>query len=248
MSAADHPLAQRDAAASAWTYLGRQLRHPSGLGASVLAPVMALVNRRPNRVAIDALAVAPSDTVLELGFGPGHALRTLIAMASAGRVLGIDHSAAMLARAARRNRAAIGAGRLELRQARFDALPWGAQSVDKILAVNVAYFFGADGADLREARRVLRPGGTMAIYVTERTSMARWAFASAETHRRFDRDELMMLLLRGGFASDEVTIAPIAIPPGIRGLLGIVRSRTRVLAARRGRGRPRRAAPNTTAR
>jgi SAM-dependent methyltransferase len=206
---------------SVWAYLGRQLRHPSGSGAVLIWPAMALANRQPNRVAIAALDIAPHDTVLELGFGPGRALQSLTAMASRGRVLGIDHSARMLAQAMRRNRAAISEGRLALHHGPFDRLPWAAKSVDKILAVNVAYFFGADGAEVREARRVLRPGGRLAIFAIDRRAMARWRFAGPDTHRAVDRHALRALVLSGGFAAEEISINSLMMPLGIPALLAI---------------------------
>jgi ubiquinone/menaquinone biosynthesis C-methylase UbiE len=180
---------------------------------------MALANRQPNRIAIDALDIASDDTVLEVGFGPGQALRILTALASAGRVLGIDHSAAMVAQAARRNRDAIRDGCLQLTLGPFDCLPWPAGSIDKILAVNVAYFFRADGADVHEARRVLRPGGRMAIYATDRAAMARWKFSGEETHRTVDGAEMERLLVRGGFEPHEIAIFTMTMPLGIPGLL-----------------------------
>jgi tRNA G46 methylase TrmB len=42
---------------------------------------MAIINDKPNRLAIDALALGQNDRVLELGFGPGWALRTIAARA-----------------------------------------------------------------------------------------------------------------------------------------------------------------------
>jgi ubiquinone/menaquinone biosynthesis C-methylase UbiE len=187
---------------------------------------MALVNRQPNRIAIDALKIAPDDTVLELGFGLGMAIRTLTSMVPHGRVLGIDHSAAMLSQASRYNRRAIRNGRVQLQQGRFDTLPWGADTVDKILAVNVVYFFRADASEIREARRVLRPGGMMAIYATDKLAMARWKFSSADTHRIFDHSDLVMLLLSGGFANEEVTVSSITLAFRIPGLLAILQKRT----------------------
>jgi SAM-dependent methyltransferase len=208
-----------------WKYLGGQLRHPSGLGARLVGPAMALANRRPNQAAIDALDIAPNETVLELGFGPGHALRALAARASRGLVLGIDHSDDMLAQARRRNRRAIEEERLQLRLGRFDALPWPAACVDKVLAVNVAYFFCADGTELREARRVLRPGGRLAVFAADRSAMTRWKFAGPDTHRAVGREELLRLFHAGGFAGDDVTVRSIAMPMGIMGLLGVAQKR-----------------------
>jgi SAM-dependent methyltransferase len=187
---------------------------------------MALANRRPNRIAIDALKIASSDTVLELGFGPGRAIRTLNAMVPRGLVLGIDHSVAMLAQASRYNRHAIRIGRVKLQQGHFDALPWGPDSVDKILAVNVVYFFRADAAEIREARRVLRPGGMMAIYATDKSAMGRWKFSNPETHHIFDRDDLRALILNGGAANDEVSVCSVVLPFQVTGVLAIFRKGT----------------------
>jgi ubiquinone/menaquinone biosynthesis C-methylase UbiE len=182
-----------------------------------------MANRRPIGLAIHALAIAPSDVVLELGFGPGRGIARLASLACSGQVLGLDHSAAMLAQASRYNRRAIENGRVRLQQARFDALPWPSESIDKILAANVVYFFRDDGAEIREANRVLRPGGTMAIYATDRSTMASWKFARGDTHRMFDHVELMSLIRLGGFADDEITIKFLSIGFGIAGLLAAVR-------------------------
>jgi len=48
----------------------------------------------------------------------------------------------------------------------FEQIPLENATVDKILAVNVIYFFSPTGAAIAEAHRVLRQGGTMSIYAT----------------------------------------------------------------------------------
>ena len=209
-----------------WAAIGRQLRNPSGFGGGLIARLMAFANRQPNRIAIDALKIAPRDTVLELGFGPGSAIRTLNSMVPHGRVFGIDHSAAMLAQASRYNRRAIRIGRVQLQQGRFDALPWASDTFDKILAVNVVYFFCADAAEIREARRVLRPGGMMAIYATHKSAMTRWRFCCPETHRLFDEHELLTLILKGADANDEVSVCSVTLALRIAGVLAILRKGT----------------------
>ena len=209
-----------------WAAIGRQLRNPSGFAGGLIARLMAFANRQPNRIAIDALKIAPRDTVLELGFGPGSAIRTLNSMVPHGRVFGIDHSAAMLAQASRYNRRAIRIGRVQLQQGRFDALPWASDTFDKILAVNVVYFFCADAAEIREARRVLRPGGMMAIYATHKSAMTRWRFCCPETHRLFDEHELLTLILKGADANDEVSVCSVTLALRIAGVLAILRKGT----------------------
>jgi SAM-dependent methyltransferase len=185
---------------------------------------MAVVNRQPTQFAIEALGVEPSDTVLELGFGAGQGIKTVAALAPRGLVLGIDHSPEMVALASEANRQAIRQGRAALRMGSLDALPWPAESVDKILAVNVVYFFNRTAKELAEARRVLRAGGRIAVYATDRVSMGNWGVSRANTHSLFDSDELRRLFVRGGFAAAETVIRDLTLPFGIKGLLAPCRS------------------------
>jgi len=71
-------------------------------------------------------------------------------------------------------------------QGPFSPLPWVDEMFDKILLVNVAYFFDSGDRDISEAYRVLRPGGRIVLYVTSRDTMQKWPFAAADTHWIFD--------------------------------------------------------------
>jgi ubiquinone/menaquinone biosynthesis C-methylase UbiE len=204
---------------SPWDSVGQQLRRPHGLIGRLTGVLMRLVNAAPNRLAVQALGIAPQDIVLELGFGPGHAIGLLAARATNGFVYGIDQSPVMVEQAQVRNRRTIEAGRVYLYEAAFDRLPFEDASVDKILAVNVIYFWQDSAAVLAEIRRVLRPGGKIAIYATQASSMRRWKFASPETHRLFTAHELSTLLEQGGFRPDQIKVLEIPIARGIDGLI-----------------------------
>ena len=202
-----------------WAAIGRQLRNPSGCGGRLIARLMALANRRSNRIAIRELDCSPDYTILDLGCGSGHAVGILAAMARQGLILGLDHSEIMLARASRHNRHAVRQGRVHLLRGRIDALPCRDNTIDRILAVHVVYFAGEAG--VREARRVLRPGGRIVIVATNRSAMARWKFAQSSTHELFDVPGLANLLVRGGFAKSEISVTPFKLAFGVLGLLAI---------------------------
>src|SRR5215213_2178236 len=120
-------------------------------------------NRRRNAWAVSLLDVRPDDRVLEIGFGPGLAIRELACLATEGYVCGIDHSELMLRRAKRLNAEGLRRGVVDLRLGSVEDLPAFDQPFDKILAVNAMMFWREPVARLEELRRLLRSGGLIAV-------------------------------------------------------------------------------------
>jgi SAM-dependent methyltransferase len=196
--------------------LGEQLRHPRGLVGSCLGHAMALANARAYRVTLAQLDVRASDRVLELGFGPGRGIARLARLA--GRIVGIDRSAVMLRQAGRRNAGAIRAGNVALVQGSFDALPFADGSFDRVLAVNVAYFWPADAAVEREIARVTKPDARVAVYVTHATSMRDWPVARGGSHRLFDEAGARALLAAAGFPAARIAVRRFPVGFGVQGI------------------------------
>ena len=182
---------------------------------------MIWLNRTPNRRAIDELAPRSGESILEVGFGPGDGLREILRCAPGCRLAGIDKSAQMIAMAGQRNRRAIADGVVDLRAGSTENLPWPDAAFDAILAVNVAYFFDEIGLSMREFARVLKPGGRLVIYVTDRQTMQRWPFAGPQTHRTFDRPALDTMLAQGAFPPESINISEIHLPMGMRGWIAV---------------------------
>jgi ubiquinone/menaquinone biosynthesis C-methylase UbiE len=143
----------------------RQFGHPRGFAGRLAGWVMAHrgSNRRRNGWVVSLLDVRPTDRVLEIGFGPGIAVAELAGRATRGQVHGIDHSDVMVQQASRRNAAAIRANRVHLTHASVDRLPSFDEPFDAILAVNSMGFWPEPAERLRELRRLLRPGGRIAL-------------------------------------------------------------------------------------
>ena len=120
-------------------------------------------NRRRNAWAVSLLDVQRNDRVLEIGFGPGVAVRELAGLAVDGYVYGLDHSEVMLRQAAKRNAEGVRRGRVELRLGSVERLPAFDMPFDKILAVNAMQFWDQPVEPLVELRRLLRSGGRIAI-------------------------------------------------------------------------------------
>jgi len=90
------------------TFVG-QFRKPQGPLGQVAGFIMATrpSNRERNAWTVGLLRLEPGHTVLEIGCGPGLALKACAAQVTSGRVVGIDHSEAMVRQARRRLHAEI---------------------------------------------------------------------------------------------------------------------------------------------
>ncbi|NRQ39726.1 methyltransferase domain-containing protein [Nonomuraea sp. NN258] len=163
-------------------------------------------NRQRSIWAVSLLDVRPTDRVLEVGFGPGIGIAAFAARAVQGRVHGVDHSQAMVRQAARRNAAAVRAGRVRLTHASVDRLPSFGEPLDAVLAVNSVGFWTDPAERLRELRLLLRPGGRIAL-----VSQPRCPGATRDTTTRAGQ-ELQDLLAQAGFVQIRVETLDLEPP------------------------------------
>src|SRR5262245_23921565 len=143
--------------------LMRAFGRPQGIPGGVGGFIMARINRRTATWAIDRLDVQPDDSVLEVGFGPGVGVQLLAQTVVTGRIAGIDCSEEMVAQATVRNAQAIAARRVDLRRGSAERLPFDDNTFQKALAINSLQVWPDAMAGLREMRRVMKIGGTVAL-------------------------------------------------------------------------------------
>ncbi len=103
--------------------------------------------------------LAPGETVVDLGSGAGFdALLAASMVGPDGRVVGIDMTPAMLAKA-RRNADLLGLGHVEFREGYLEELPLPDAMADVMISNGVINLCPDKAAVLSEAFRVLKPGG-----------------------------------------------------------------------------------------
>lgn len=134
--------------------------------------VVARLTAEANRWVVDLLDVQPDDRVVDVGCGPGVAVAAAAARARHGTVAGVDGSAEMVRQARRRNRAAIGRGRVSIHHADAARLPFADAHFTKAATVNSLQFWPAPAAGLQDLHRVLAPGGRAAVVLMARTDDA----------------------------------------------------------------------------
>lgn len=108
---------------------------------------------------LDHLTLARAAAVLDAGCGTGTLLAQLRRQAPNAQLFGLDASTGMLAQA---RRSLVGQ-RIELRFGDACRLPFPDAAMDLVILASVLHYLRRPSVACAEARRVLRPGGTLAI-------------------------------------------------------------------------------------
>ena len=164
----------------------------------------------------DAARLARGDRVLDVACGTGAvAVEALGRVGPHGSVTGLDRSPDMLAVARRK------LPHLEWHEGRAEALPFTEAAFDAVTCQFGLMFFDDPGQALGEMRRVLRPGGRVALAVWDRLERTPGYTALTDLVERHlgraasepvrasfalgDVDEIRSLLAAAGFAAVEAT-------------------------------------------
>ncbi len=155
-------------------------------------------------------ALAPGETVLDLGSGAGFdCFLAAKRVGSAGCVIGVDMTPEMVAKA-RDNARRVEATNVEFRLGEIEHLPVSDATVDVILSNCVINLSPDKGSVFKEAFRVLKPGGRLAISdVVAMKDMPRELAESVEAltgciSGSAKVDELRALLTEAGFEDIEI--------------------------------------------
>jgi SAM-dependent methyltransferase len=173
-----------------------QCQKPTGwLGRLVLWNM----NSRHSKVTdwgLSHISIEKHDTILDVGCGGGRTVSKLAAIATQGKVYGLDHSQESVAVAKRTNRR-WDLARVEIWEGSVSRLPFSANVFDLVTAVETHFWWPDLSGDMCEVLRVLKPGGQLVMiaeaYKGARTRAAKlvekylpstgMAFLSANEHR-----------------------------------------------------------------
>lgn len=140
-----------------------QCKKPSGwMGRFILWNM----NSRHSKVTdwgLSKVSIREGDVILDIGCGGGRTVNKLAAMATQGKVYGLDYSDASVAAARKTNRRWISIGRVEIREGSVSQLPFADGMFDLATAVETHFWWPDLLSDMREVFRVLKPGGTLLV-------------------------------------------------------------------------------------
>jgi SAM-dependent methyltransferase len=197
-------------------FLRAQFGRPRGFWGAIAGKIMVRTRSNQDRIrwTLSLLNIRPDERLLEIGFGPGFAIALVSKMASEGFIAGVDHSEVMVRQASKRNARAIRDGKVELRLGSASNLPKFNETFDKIFTINSIHFWTEPVDCLKELRKLLRPGGLIAVTIQPRSRSS-----TDETTERIGK-EVAMNLERAGFSQIRLEIRQ-AKPVSIACAVGI---------------------------
>ena len=176
-------------------------------------------------------SLRPGEHVLDLGSGAGiDCFLAAKKVGPDGRVIGVDMTPEMIAKA-RAHARASGTVNVEFRLGEIEHLPIADRSVDVVISNCVLNLVPDKGTVYRDAYRVLKPGGRLAISdvvatrpftAEERSDAVLWSSCSSGA---LEVPEIESLLRAAGFEGIEVALrVPAETPPSLEGQrsLGVV--------------------------
>jgi SAM-dependent methyltransferase/uncharacterized protein YndB with AHSA1/START domain len=195
----------------------RRARRPSG--AQARAVYRDPLYHYPNfRAILAELHLTPADYLVEVGCGGGAFLKE--ALRSGCRAAAVDHSPDMVRLAQEENRPSLASGKLEVRQASADRLPFSDATFTCAVMTGVLGFLPDPVAALGEIRRVLGPGGRLVALGSDPELRGTPAAPEpmASRLRFYDEKALRQLAVAAGFAHVQVVrrdLEPYAREAGI---------------------------------
>lgn len=187
-----------------------QCQNPQGwLGRLVLWNM----NSRHSKVTdwgLSHISVEKHYSILDVGCGGGRTVSKLAAIATQGKVYGVDYSKESVAVATRINNQWINMGCVEIREASVSQLPFSQDAFDLVTAVETHFWWPDLPADMREVLRVLKPGGTLiiiaAIYKGARTRIAKVAekYPALSGLKLLNVNEHRKLFANAGFSDVQI--------------------------------------------
>jgi len=143
--------------------LKQQFRKPTGFVGQIVGRILAVDNKQRSLWTVEKLKVRPTDTILEVGFGPGVTLELVAGQLTSGFVAGIDHSEVMLRQASKRNRKYIDGEKVRLKRGTIEDLAYPENSFDLIYGSNVHFFWEDQVAEFRKLQALLKPCGRLVM-------------------------------------------------------------------------------------
>jgi ubiquinone/menaquinone biosynthesis C-methylase UbiE len=145
------------------SYVLLQARKPDKWFGKIFARLMNREHERMTDWGLGQVGIPSDFNILDVGCGGGRTLEKLAAIASRGKVYGIDYAEGSIAVSREHNAQLIEAGRVVVQKASVSQLPFPDHTFDLVTAIETQYYWPDLLGAMREILRVLKPGGKLVV-------------------------------------------------------------------------------------
>jgi len=188
-----------------------QCRKPTGLLGRLVLRMMNASHSKVTDWGLARAVVRRGDTVLDVGCGGGRTVSKLAALASEGKVYGVDHSRRAVGAATKLNERLVRDGRIEIVEGSVSHLPFANGMFDVVTAVETHFWWPDLPGDMREVFRVVKAGGMIVViaevYAAAKAKASQLAekYAKKSGMKMLSADEHREMLESAGFRNVEIT-------------------------------------------
>jgi SAM-dependent methyltransferase len=196
------------AAVIALPYVFNQVRKPTRWVGRFFLWTMNMSHSGLTDWGLKHVVIEKGFAILDVGCGGGRTIQKMAAMATDGRLFGVDYSVGSVDASRAQVAPLIQAGRVEIRQASVSELPFPDGTFDLVTAVETHYYWPDLAKDMREVLRVMKPGGVLIIiaesYKGSRHDFVEQLAMKALRAAHLSVDEHRQLFAAAGFSEIQV--------------------------------------------
>lgn len=186
-------------------FIDQQYGKPQGILGVYIGEKMGKQHRPETEWTIDLLSPHQEDHILELGCGAGYAIKLINEKFNVNVIAGLDISKTVIQSARIRNRKEIASGKVRLIQGNVKHLPIDDNSFSKVFSIQSIYFWDDISETIAEIYRVMKPGGTILLTLSDGESDKKWEGISNMINH-----DLIPIMDRCGFIDIEKIKGPVS--------------------------------------
>lgn len=178
--------------------LGRQLKNPTGEIGLGVADNMNSTNFKIYDFILSQMEINDECKILEIGGGNGRLIPMFFKENTNIIFCAIDFSKDMCNETEKNNEKLIDNNKLNVRCEDSSKMSFEDESFDKVVAINIVYFWEQIEPHLQEIRRVMKTGGLLYIGYRPASSMINLPFAQ-EVFEHYESGQLQIMTEKTGF-------------------------------------------------
>lgn len=179
--------------------IGKQFRQPHGFLGKIIAKVMKKGNNNAYNIMLKSLDIKDGEHIFEIGYGHGLSIKKILSQYDC-LISGIDFSELMYKHTSKQNQEHINNNKVKLHFGDFLEHELEQSQFDKVLCLNVIYFWNDLQRPFAKIKHGLKNNGLFFIYMDHPDFLNKIKFAQNDLFNKYTIDYVVDELKVAGFS------------------------------------------------